>query len=132
MFNLDTLEKFQRVWNLLSEAERDAYVEQGILNTFMDVRIYLNVLGGIYTGKVDARKIYVFGTENRPDMVLSEPGEGWRSIEDIAPQKVYQVIGAGLQVEPRCVQLLIELNGGKMPQILPPQTPATDGGQPNS
>ncbi|GAB3803000.1 hypothetical protein GCM10028819_32230 [Spirosoma humi] len=124
MFTPTTFEDFRAIWPRLSKDQKEAYTVDGPVRRIINATNNQEVLGSNYslpTNQTNVRSVYIFGPHDLPEFILGSANEAeWQRVENIDPTHTAQVLGYGMQVEPRIVVALMAVNEGVMPQILPP------------
>ncbi|MCX6217621.1 hypothetical protein [Spirosoma sp.] len=128
MFEPITFEDFKAIWPRLSKAQKEAYaVDGGPVRRVINATNNQEVLGSNYsltTNQTNVRSVYVWGPDDLPEFILGSANEvEWQRVENINPLHTAQVLGYGMQIEPRIIDALKAVNEGLMPAILNPVVP---------
>lgn len=116
----DSFNKIKSLWGDLTPEDINILEDSGIITK--EIEHYTNLFGrgNKYTGYVEVRYTWLYKETNE---VISV-GEWYKT--NISEQKVYETLGFGISNTPEVLQMIIEANGGEMPNILPPEVIITE------
>ena len=119
--DLSTAVRLNRNWSELTEEQIATLEADKVIKKEIEHNTNLTGRGQHYTGQVQARAVWVHVATGE---VIAEASP-WASCA-VEPNDVYRTLGTGMAISQEAQVLLVTVNGGQMPNLLPPVEPVVE------
>ena len=116
-----TADQYRRNWQDITPEQLATLEADGVIKKEIEHNTNLTGRGRHYTGQVQARAVWVHVATSE---VIAEASP-WASCA-VEPNDVYRTLGTGVAISQEAQVLLVTVNGGQMPNLLPPVEPVVE------
>ena len=113
--DLNTPERLRHNWPYLTSEQIASLETAEVITKQIQHNTNLSGQGDTYTGTVQARAVWV---HTATGAFIAE-AHGWQTVS-VIPAHVYAALGTGISLSLQAQMLLVTVNGGTMPSIMPP------------